>query len=333
MSHNYILSSSELFEIEASIQDMRVGIQNDVDLYTKAKLASLKLPLKLRENLIQLRFESSTPYCVISGFSINDLTIGNTPISNQSDDKHDISREDILLTMLASQLGIPFSFATQQKGRLVQTIVPVKDKEYSQLGVGSREELVWHTEDGFHPNRPDFILLMCMRNHDKVPTTVGELPNNLSVEEIELLFSENFYLLPDPDHASHLKNWKTDEQRIAFEQMRKYVESPQSQSILYGSRSKPFMRLDPKFTSIASDQHPSVTAYHKLITTMDEQLKNIALKPGEILIIDNHRAVHGRRSFTPKYDGTDRWLKKINVTLDARKSSGSRFYSEKFIVA
>ncbi|MBJ7505663.1 MAG: TauD/TfdA family dioxygenase, partial [Ilumatobacteraceae bacterium] len=32
-----------------------------------------------------------------------------------------------------------------------------------------------------------------------------------------------------------------------------------------------------------------------------------------ILVIDNHRAVHGRTSFTPRYDGTDRWLKRALV--------------------
>jgi alpha-ketoglutarate-dependent taurine dioxygenase len=57
---------------------------------------------------------------------------------------------------------------------------------------------------------------------------------------------------------------------------------------------------------------------------IDENLTGIALRPGECLFIDNYKAVHGRSSFKAKFDGTDRWLKRINVVRDLRKSRGVR---------
>jgi alpha-ketoglutarate-dependent taurine dioxygenase len=37
------------------------------------------------------------------------------------------------------------------------------------------------------------------------------------------------------------------------------------------------------------------------------------LADGDLLVIDNDRAVHGRTPFIPRYDGTDRWLKRALV--------------------
>jgi alpha-ketoglutarate-dependent taurine dioxygenase len=37
------------------------------------------------------------------------------------------------------------------------------------------------------------------------------------------------------------------------------------------------------------------------------------LQAGDVLVIDNERAVHGRTPFVPRYDGTDRWLKRALV--------------------
>jgi alpha-ketoglutarate-dependent taurine dioxygenase len=47
---------------------------------------------------------------------------------------------------------------------------------------------------------------------------------------------------------------------------------------------------------------------------------DVILQPGDIYFIDNFRAVHGRKPFKANYDGNDRWLKRINITRDLRKS-------------
>jgi L-asparagine oxygenase len=327
------MDGAELRTINSVIDSILLSNRADHELYDVARTCSLKLPLRLREALTRLRLEMSSPYLVLRGFPVLDHLIGPTPTSKQASDSAKITREDVFLALTANQLGIPFSFATQQSGRLIQNVLPVKGSEYSQLGAGSVEELVWHTEDAFHPNRPDLILLMCLRNHDCVATTVGGLPNTLSEEEINHLFDENFIFLPDPDHAEHLKNWKTPAQEAAFASMQRYIDRPNPQAVLSGSRTKPYLRLDPKFTRVADQSRESAKAYQRLVAEMDRLLLDIPLEAGQILVIDNHKLVHGRRSFAPRYDGTDRWLRKINVTADLRKSMASRFSENEFVVA
>jgi L-asparagine oxygenase len=44
--------------------------------------------------------------------------------------------------------------------------------------------------------------------------------------------------------------------------------------------------------------------------------EHVILQSGDILVIDNRRAVHGRTPFNPRYDGTDRWLKRALVVTE-----------------
>jgi alpha-ketoglutarate-dependent taurine dioxygenase len=56
-------------------------------------------------------------------------------------------------------------------------------------------------------------------------------------------------------------------------------------------------------------------------------LQDFVLKPGDFVFIDNYRTVHGRRPFKARYNGYDRWLKRINITKDLRKSRDARLAS------
>jgi hypothetical protein len=53
-------------------------------------------------------------------------------------------------------------------------------------------------------------------------------------------------------------------------------------------------------------------------------LEDRAVEPGDIVFIDNFQAVHGRKPFRARYDGRDRWLKRISVVRDLRKSREPR---------
>lgn len=59
-------------------------------------------------------------------------------------------------------------------------------------------------------------------------------------------------------------------------------------------------------------------------------IANALLSPGDE--IDNFRAVHGRKPFKARYDGKDRWLKRINIARDLRKSRPVRSAAESRII-
>jgi hypothetical protein len=54
----------------------------------------------------------------------------------------------------------------------------------------------------------------------------------------------------------------------------------------------------------------ALAALHRAVKTATQ---HVVLAAGDLLVIDNDRAVHGRTPFTPRYDGTDRWLKRSLV--------------------
>jgi alpha-ketoglutarate-dependent taurine dioxygenase len=94
-------------------------------------------------------------------------------------------------------------------------------------------------------------------------------------------------------------------------------------SVLFGDPESPYVRFDPYCMDQPEDEETR-SAMDYLIRAIDENLRGVALLPGECLFIDNYRAVHGRSSSKARFDGTDRWLKRINIARDLRNSRAVR---------
>ncbi|MDF9905501.1 TauD/TfdA family dioxygenase [Pseudomonas laurylsulfatiphila] len=328
----YTLDSKEYQQVDTLISSIKRTVSNDNHLHQVALHASQDMPRSLRAMLAEFRGENLGAALRIGGFQIDDSLIGATPSSTNSTSNRPIMREDIYLVLMAYCLGIPYSFVSQQSGYLTQNIVPMKSAELTQLGAGSKEELVWHTEDAFSDNRPDFILLLGLRNPQNVATTVCAFPPETDKEDIEVLFSKNFYFLPDSDHANHLAQATSEAARAAYLRMQKMLNNPTKESILFGDRTRPYMRIDPKFMEPANIEDKSVAAFSRLADRIDSAQQDIVINPGELLIVDNHRAVHGRRLFIARYDDRDRWLKKINVTQDFKRMREYNVHERSFAI-
>jgi L-asparagine oxygenase len=59
-----------------------------------------------------------------------------------------------------------------------------------------------------------------------------------------------------------------------------------------------------------------------LVEALEAAAREIVVGPGTLLVVDNYLGIHGRPSFKPRYDGTDRWLKKLTVSRNLRRSLG-----------
>ena len=99
---------------------------------------------------------------------------------------------------------------------------------------------------------------------------------------------------------------------------------PEKVSVFFGSHDSPYLRLDPYFMDPLEDDPEAQQAMNTLIALLDASLIDLVLGPGEFCFIDNYRVVHGRKPFQAKYDGNDRWLKRISLTRDLRKSRDAR---------
>ncbi|MFY1704912.1 guanitoxin biosynthesis L-enduracididine beta-hydroxylase GntD [Micromonospora sp. WMMA1923] len=328
------LSTAEREELTGLVDEALTGPQALPVEHQLGRLAVLahRLPERVRETLTEFRL-TGRPYggLVLAGLPLDESALGPTPASySEVTDRPELHRATALLALLASLLGDPFSFLSQQKGQLFLDVFPVTQHENDQLGSSSTVELDWHNEDAFHEDRADWIMLLCLRNHDLVPTTFATteaLP--LDAETVRTLFARRFVILPDESHTASFNQATTgvtDDamQQLAFDLIADLNTGKHHIPILTGDPQAPMIRIDPAFMQRDLGDEEAERAQQVLIDTFARRMTDVPLTTGELLVVDNKRAVHGRRPFKARYDGTDRWLRRTNITADLRRTEGRR---------
>ncbi|WP_063052560.1 TauD/TfdA family dioxygenase [Nocardia arthritidis] len=212
---------------------------------------------------------------------------------------------DLVMLLLARSAGEPFGWQGQQGGRLVNNIVPAAGHEYEQSGASSEVLLSPHTEDAFHPQRAHILMLGCLRNPDSVGTTVSSVRRiELSTEQRALLSTPALPILPDVSYGDGHENYSAAAIPTLWS-----AAGPDRQTLRY----------DPAYTPLAEADAEYRAAYEQLAAELERVCVTATLSPGELLLVDNDVAVHGRVPFTARYDGTDRWLKRVNIRLPERQ--------------
>jgi Fe(II)/alpha-ketoglutarate-dependent arginine beta-hydroxylase len=314
-----------LAEIVAGIDSVEdPGFQAGATVYAQ------ELPLRIRQHFKDFKLdEPHAALCWVSGYPIDPAKIGPTPAHwKHKDDRSVALAEEVLLVLFGSLLGDCIGWATQQDGYVVHDILPIKEHEGEQLGSGSEQLLWWHSEDAFHPYRGDYLGMLCLRNPDGVATTyasVGDLP--LAPEHFARLFEPHYTIRPDESHLP--KNRANPEAALgemiaAYEQIEARHQQPEKIAILAGDRRSPYIRIDPYFMDPVRDDPRAQAALDALVAAIESRIEDLVLAPGDFCFLDNFKAVHGRKPFKARFDGSDRWLKRINLTRDLRKSRVSR---------
>ena len=335
-----VLTPQEITEIKSLLSTITLEYSSveDINFLNKATLFAQELPRRIRETLNDFRLvEKNLSACIISGYPINDSKIGKTPMHwDSKTDKMHTLEEQILLVLYSSLLGDVFGWSTQQDGYIIHDVFPIQKNENDQIGTGSMQPIWWHTEDAFHPYRADYIGLMCLRNPEHVPTTISDLDvNQLSKAQVQILSEPNFIINLDESHQ--LKNRSSLKESLQGENIddtksKININFQEKVSLLFGSNQSPYLRIDPYFMDDIEDNQEIKSAFDELVDIIDKRVKLVTLKPGDICFIDNYRSVHGRKPFKANYDGNDRWLKRINITKDLRKSRSVRSESTSRII-
>ncbi|WP_069162345.1 TauD/TfdA family dioxygenase [Nocardia altamirensis] len=211
---------------------------------------------------------------------------------------------DIAMMLLARSAGEPFGWQGQQGGRLVNNILPSPGHEHEQSGASSKTLLSPHSEDAFHPARANLLMLGCLRNPDSVGTTVSSVRRvQLTADQRRLLSTPTLPILPDVSYG-------TGHER--------YSAPPLPTLWTAAGPDETTLRYDPAYTPLDDADSAFCAAYATLAAELERVCVTAALTPGEVLLVDNDVAVHGRVPFTARYDGTDRWLKRVNIRLPER---------------
>jgi len=328
----YTLNQQEIQAVESLVGELlaRKETVSEHQFFEDIALYAHELPRQLREFMLHMKYGDRASVWIVAGFPVDDQAIGRTP-AHWSQATGMTKREETAFALFSALSGDMFGWATQQNGTIIHNIMPIRGHEQEQLGSGSAALLAWHTEEAFHPLRCDYLALMCLRNPDRVPTTVASVDMvNLSDEVRRILFEPRFIILPDNSHFAGYGAVGAEE----IEQDRSLSDSyqgiarmnsdPEKVPVLYGHPTAPYMAVDPYYMRVPEHDKKARDALNALTQALDEQLRDIVLTAGDCCYIDNYRSVHGRKAFAARYDGTDRWLKRINLTRDLRKSRASR---------
>jgi Fe(II)/alpha-ketoglutarate-dependent arginine beta-hydroxylase len=329
------LEPGEVREIEAMLDELaaRFDRVEDERFLSEASLYAQELPRRLRAVLGEFKLrEPASGICILSGLPVGFDRIGKTP-SHWKLRSHPSPtlREEMLLVLCGQLLGECIAWATQQDGFLVHDILPIQEHESEQLGTGSNQTLWWHTEDAFHPLAGDYLGMYCLRNPDHVATTYASLEDiGLAAEHLDRLCEPHYTIRPDNSHQVEKRGDRpiaAASLEAAYALIAELSVNPPRIPVLSGSRESPYIRIDPYFMDPVDDP-AAQEALDALICAIDERLQDVVLLPGDMCFIDNGKAVHGRRPFKARYDGEDRWLKRVNIARDLRKSRAARSTSD-----
>ncbi|GLZ31520.1 L-asparagine oxygenase [Lentzea sp. NBRC 105346] len=280
-----------------------------------------RLPQSLVDELRDFRLHEPSAALVVRGLRVDDEEIGPTPLDWRTPPAPEhaaaLTAHEVYLVLVASLLGDIFGWSTLQNGKLLHNVVPMPTEVQEQSGHGT-VKLEWHTEDGFHPNRCDYLLLLGVRNHDAVPTTIASIDDVvISPRHREVLAQKRFLIRPDNEHLNRARALVGPGQVHTIQRMQ---DSPEPSAVLFGHPEAPYLRIDPAFMTARPGDPEAAEALRVLVSRLDAALSAVPLGAGDLLVVDNYKAVHGRSEFTARFDGTDRWLKKVVVTRDLRRS-------------
>ncbi|MFD7093315.1 TauD/TfdA family dioxygenase [Streptomyces xanthophaeus] len=270
-----------------------------------------ELPLPLRREVRRFRRHSG-PHgtLVIGGLPVDRAALPATPSVPGSVQRR-ATVPAAVLTMVACGLGEPLAYRAEKSGALVQDVVPVPGQESFHGNAGS-VPLSFHTENGFHPHPPDYVVFLCLRaDHDRragmrVAGIRRALPL-LTPAARRTLFAPEFITTPPPSFSPDTA-----------------ATGPgvEPRPVLSGSAEDPDIRMAQRVTTPLTPR--AAEALTEFGRACEATARTLRLTPGDLVVIDNRVTVHGRTAFQPRYDGADRWLQRTYVTTDLRRSRDHR---------
>jgi L-asparagine oxygenase len=265
-----------------------------------------ELPLRLRREVRRFRRapgEHGT--LLVQNLPIDTAALPRTPSSAEAVQRVPTPVAAVL-TMVATGLGDPGAFEREKSGCLVQDVVPVPGKEEFQGNAGS-VDLSFHVENAFHPHRPDFVLLVCLRRDHEGraalrTASIRAVAPCLSAETREALRRPEFQTVQPPSFGP--------------------AANAERHAVLVGAPDDADVRVDLNATKPLTPD--AEAALRELAELFNRYARNTYLDPGDLAIVDNRVTVHGRTAFRPRYNGHDRWLQRTFAFADLRASRAHR---------
>lgn len=317
------IADNTLLSLINIVETIEISPSDRPELYCKKmKELSELIPENIKSELKKLlgnhpSKQNTIPIIPILIFKLNNhllnehQNIPDTPPNN----KCKVGEKTILAkiqTLFMSFISNLVSYEAEGYGRIFQDIVPDILMANQQSSVGSNKELEIHTEQAFSKLKPDFLSLSCIRGDSSALTYI------LPLESILLHLDEpDKKLLQQP-------LWKIG---VDYSFKQNGIE------FIDGNERGPIPIITTNINNVDAEQCTLLVFDQDLMIGITEEANDIikkitniyyehriqhCLQPGEIIIINNNKAVHGRSGFAPKYNGKDRFLIRCFGMLDEK---------------
>jgi L-asparagine oxygenase len=293
-------------EVAAGLLDVAAGRLDTVEWVAAARDAWEELPVALRRSLRRFRRQSGrSGSLILRGLPVDEAALPATPTVPDSVQRIATVPAAILL-MIACGIGDPAAYLPEKSGALVQDVVPVPGMEEFRGNAGS-VLLSLHNENAFHRHRPDYVMLLCLRpDQDRAAgariACIREVFDGLDDTTRAALFSPEFVTEAPPSFG--------------------VAGDTEAHAVLSGAPDDPDLRVD--FDATRPMTPRAGAALRVLNNALAAAANNHPLATGDLTIVDNRVAVHGRTGFHPRYDGRDRWLQRTFVVTSLRRSRAGR---------
>jgi Taurine catabolism dioxygenase TauD, TfdA family len=316
-SHSYRFSGAET-QIVAIANSLPNPYEKLEEFLREAEFSFHELEVGLRRSVIDFKRRGNAHGALlISGLPL-DPGLPPTPYSQQPPKSKQTFFSEAWLAMIGQALGDPIAYSVHHDGEIFQNVCPIAKEEGVQSAHSSKVFLEWHTEQVFHPELPDFVVLLCLRGDrdGEAKTAVASVENILA--EVPLRMRQFLY---EPKFRAGID--------YSFGGSSSGAGFGPLVSMLYGHAYDPFLKFDPD-TMSPTDRN-SYLVLQKMKTIVKQVYNYVKLEPGDLLIVDNRRSIHARSVFKPRYDGQDRWLQRIYVRRDQSTAEEERYRNERII--
>jgi len=308
----FSLQEDEVHQIDHLARELCSAADGTIDdprWLAAARHAWHEAPVRLRRAVREFRRDPGPGgVLLLRGLPVDAANLPDTPTENDSVERR--AAVPAAVAMLVTHgLGDPVAFRPEKTGALVQNVVPVPGKEEMQGNSGS-VRLTFHTENAFHPHRPDFVLLMCLRpDHERI----AELGTACARQVVPKLSEPARAALSAPEFVTTAP--------LSFGLA---GASAEPHAVLPGDPEDPGLRVDEASTEPLTER--GAEALRELSEMFDSCRDPVLLRTGDLAVVDNRVTVHGRSAFTPRYDGRDRWLHRTFALTDLRRSRDHRVH-------
>ena len=280
--------------IKAAVHELGAVPELDDVTVAEATLLGQELPRTIRQLLLAYRDGGEDILVLRHAATGLALEAGPTPATWDRPDPP--SGIDLAFTMLATLVGEPMRISHFQNHRVVHEVLPMPDQATKQVGTSSEVTLELHTEAAFSTLIPDVLTLIGVRNDGQVPTILASTARlDLTDPAFDELFDDTVLAEVDDPHSYTCRA-----------------------GALYGLRDNPCLNFDSIYHEELS-QRPRPAALQLLREQLTRVAEPVVLEAGDLVFFDNRRVVHGRPVFGARYDGSDRWLKRIMLASGYRR--------------